>query len=267
MKVKSSNFGTRILTARKMFLTVRNMILTIYHRAVEILYPPCCPFCDQVLHQQEKKRGICILCQKELVYITENHCMKCGKQLYGERQEYCFDCSRRAHAYDGARALLSYQGKTKASLHRFKMANRRMYATIYAKELKRMLGRWMDSLHVDYLIPIPLYWKKERKRGYNQASILAVALSQRMKIPCLIRALYKHTETKAQKDLDAKQRQKNLEAAFVLQDEDTKQRLNGKCVLLVDDIYTTGGTVDAAASVLKKAGVIKVYVITVASGG
>lgn len=267
MKVRSSNFGTRFLTARKVFLPVCKMIFIIYHRAVELLYPPCCPFCDQVLHQQEKKRGICILCQKELVYITENHCMKCGKQLYEERQEYCFDCSRRAHAYDGARAIFSYQGKTKASLYRFKMANRRMYATVYAREIYRLLGLWLDSLEVDYLIPIPMHWKKERKRGYNQAAILANALQGQTQIPCLSGALYKHTETKSQKELDAKQRQKNLEVAFSIQNKAIKQLLKDKCILLVDDIYTTGGTVDAAASVLKQAGVAKVYVITVASGG
>lgn len=253
MKVRISNFGTRFLT--------------VYHRAVEILYPPCCPFCDQVLHQQEKNRGICAQCQKELVYITDNHCMKCGKQLYGERQEYCYDCSRRGHVYDCARAILSYQGKTKSSLHRLKTANRRMYATIYAKEMNRLLGRWVASLHVDYLIPIPLHWKKERKRGYNQALLLARAFSEQVEVRCLAKALCKHTETKAQKDLDAKQRQKNLEMAFVILDEDIKHLLKGKRVMLVDDIYTTGGTVDAAASVLKKAGVAHVYVITVASGG
>ncbi len=249
------------------FFTVINSIRLILERAVELLYPPCCPFCDQWLGKLEKQIGICRKCQNELVYITDVHCMKCGKPLSHAREEFCYDCTRRDHQYDQARALLSYQGKTKTSLYRFKNYNRREYARFYGDEIHRMLGTWIKNCHADYLIPIPLFHKKDNERGYNQALLLAEAISRRTGIMCLPNLLIKITDTRQQKELDVNQRQKNLERAFAISDSEKDFSLVGKRVVLVDDIYTTGATVDAAAAVLKRAKVSKIFVLTLAIGG
>ena len=247
--------------------TVLLQMMTILKRAVEELYPPCCPFCDDRLNRMEKEPGVCRKCQKQLVYITDSHCMKCGKPIENERVEYCYDCSRRRHNYEQARALFSYQGSVRGALYRFKMSNRREYGVFFGKEICKILGFWIRNCRADYLIPIPLTKEKERVRGYNQAQILARAISRQTGIPCKENMLVKHTETQAQKGLDARQRQKNLEQAFGIRTQCGDFVLAGKRVILVDDIYTTGATVDAAAAVLRKAGVWKIYVLTVAIGG
>lgn len=237
-------------------------------RAVELLYPPCCPFCDEVLEKREANRGICRKCQLRLVYITEKHCMKCGKPLSDEVAEYCYDCSRHRHFYTQARALLSYQGQTRAALYRFKYSNRREYAAFFGEEICRVWGRWIEHCRADYLIPIPMHDRKQRERGYNQAKVLARVIGRQMGIPVAEKVLIKVAETLPQKELSAGERRKNLQAVFqVSKRKASGTELYGKTVILVDDIYTTGATVDAAAEVLLRAGAIHVYVLTAAIGG
>lgn len=147
------------------FITNSFRILKPYiKRAVELLYPPCCPFCDSKLEHMEKQAGICRKCHPKLIYITNNHCMKCGKPLASERSEYCDDCIRHKHDYIQARALLSYQKQTREAMYRFKYHNRREYAGFFAKEMNSVLGRWIRHCKADCLIPIPLYAKKEGER-------------------------------------------------------------------------------------------------------
>lgn len=237
--------------------------------AVECLYPPCCPLCDKVLKKEERNLGICRRCQYRLVYITNNYCMKCGKPISSEIVEFCKDCKKHAHAYVQARSLLSYQGRTRESLYRLKYKNRREYAQFFSKEICQVLGPWIRQCNVEWIIPIPMFPGKERKRGYNQAQILAANIGRKMEISLLEDGLVKLQETKQQKDLTARERQKNLEAAFGIgfSAEKAGEKLVGKRILLIDDIYTTGATVDAAAKVLLREGVAAVYVLTVAIGG
>lgn len=129
-----------------------------------------------------------------------------------------------------------------------------------------MLGRWIYNCKGDYLIPIPMYYKKEQERGYNQAELLADIISKEMAIPVCKGLLQKIVETQNQKDLDREDRGKNLQQAFFIMPEHASI-LRGRTIFLVDDIYTTGATVDAASRCLKNAGAKKIYVITVATGG
>lgn len=242
------------------------LVQKIIIRAVDMVYPPCCPFCDQPLRQQEWQMKVCRNCQKQAVYITNNHCLKCGKFIYSEKEEFCYDCSRYSHHYDQARSILSYQGKSKEALYRFKKSNRKEYAEFFGEEICRLLGRWIYNCRGDYLIPIPLYYKSEGGRGYNQADILAKVISRKTGIPVCENLLQKVMETKQQKDLDKTERRKNLENAFVVLPEH-RALIDGKTVILIDDIYTTGATADAASKVLKDAGAARVFVVTVAIGG
>lgn len=242
-----------------------SFLQSIWGRAIDIIYPPCCPFCDLPL-EKPGGLGICTACQREIVYITERYCLKCGKALLQELEEYCWDCRRHSHYYEQARAILSYQKKTKEALYRFKKSNRQEYAAFFGKEICRLLGRWLYNLEGDYLIPIPLYKKNERARGYNQAELLANEIGAQLQIPVGKNILQKIQETKQQKDLGRADRRKNLESVFWVPPEGCRI-IKGKRIILVDDIYTTGATVDAAARMLKKSGAKEVYVVTVAIGG
>lgn len=227
-------------------------------RILDYIYPPRCPVCDGISAQ-----GICGSCRKKLSFITEDYCMRCGKPLDDERQEFCSDCKRRKHFFIQGRSLLSYQGPVRRSLYRLKYANKREYAEAYGKEMARYLGRWIRQQKITKIVPIPLHPARRKSRGCNQAALLARSLGKQMNIPVDEKLLYRTKKTAPQKALTGAERRINLEKAFIVKGNVcTDER-----ILLVDDIFTTGSTVDAAAKALKQTGDCHIFVASVAIGG
>lgn len=123
-------------------------------------------------------------------------------------------------------------------------------------------GDWICRRQVEEIIPVPLYPSKQRRRGYNQAELLADALGRAMQIPVNKKAVFRIRRTKPQKNLDDRQREQNLRGAFGV----SVQWRAPASVLLVDDIYTTGSTMHRISGMLKKAGAEKVYFLTISIG-
>jgi ComF family protein len=182
--------------------------------------------------------------------------MKCGGPVE-EGIEFCRECEGRSRAFDGGKSIYVYDDRMKASLMQFKYYGRREYGAFYARALcvfgEKEVRRW----NPDLILPIPLHKKKQRQRGFNQAQDLAVRVGETLGIPVETGILKKIRHTKSQKKLDAAQRRRNLEDAFAV-----TESLDGLNILLIDDVYTTGSTVEAAALCLKKAGAQKVYFLT-----
>lgn len=230
----------------------------IISKLLDYIYPPRCPLCDRI-----SPGGICGECRKKITYIREDYCLKCGKPLTDSRREYCDDCVKKKHAFTQGRALLSYAGAVKGSLYRLKYGNRREYAAVYGTELERELGRWIRQNRITLIVPVPLHRARRRKRGYNQAALLARSLGKCAGIPVDERLLCRMKRTSPLKTLSAQERKISLRDAFAVR----YPVRTGERILLVDDIYTTGSTADAAARCLKQAGKCRIYVITVAIGG
>ena len=225
---------------------------------LDYLYPPRCPVCEKI-----SAGGICPECRKKIQFIQKDYCMKCGKLLDHAQDEYCRDCRRRRHVFVRNRALLSYRGPVKLSLYQMKYGNRREYAVTYGQEMAKMFGPWIYHTGITRIVPIPLHASRKRKRGYNQAEWIARAMVKELKLPVDTRLLYRIRRTKPQKKLDDRQRKQNLKNAFEVRKKiDSRER-----ILLVDDIYTTGSTVDAAAGCLQNALGCQVYVAVIAIGG
>lgn len=159
-------------------------------------------------------------------------------------------------AIDRGRAAGHYQDALRDIIHAFKYEGRRSLAAPLAALMHRQAGDLLDG--VDWVIPVPLHWKRERDRGFNQAHDLA----RRLMPGRLLHALRRVKHTTVQAELPAARRHKNVRDAFALS-RGTHQ-LKGSIVLLVDDVSTTGATMDACARVLKDAGVKEVRAITAA---
>lgn len=149
----------------------------------------------------------------------------------------------------------------KKAMYRFKYSNRRSYARVFADYIMKYFGQWINRKQIDAIIPVPMYYKKQRVRGYNQAQVLANELAKRTHIPMVTDYVIRDKNTIPMKKLDDTARRLNLENAFKIR----KSSVLLKKVLLVDDIYTTGATVDAISKQLKLAGVKEIYCITVCS--
>ena len=224
-----------------------------------MVYPRTCPFCGKI---PEGKEMACKQCRVKLPYIKEPRCMKCSKPIIDIEEEYCYDCKIKKHSYVSGKAVWVYDDTMRTSISRYKYQGRLEYAHVYGEEIVRFYGEWI-KIHADVLVPIPLHKKKRQVRGFNQAEILAEVLGEKLQIPVGNNWLCRKKDTLPQKELSDTERLKNLTKAF----EVNKERFSsvGK-VMLVDDIYTTGSTIEACAKVLYDAGVKEVFFISLCIG-
>lgn len=224
-----------------------------------MLFPRRCPVCDRPVKPAGKK--ICDSCRGKLRFVQEAHCMKCGKPLLQGTEEYCTDCRGKRHEFIQGRSLYEYESAA-ASIYRFKYAKRREYAEFYGEELSKRFGEMIKRWKADAIVPVPIHEARRKERGYNQAELLAKQLGRSLKLPVKDDLIVRMKKTIPQKELNALQRQNNLKRAFKISKNDVKL----STIIVVDDIYTTGSTVDEMARVLKQAGVERVYVLTLAIG-
>ena len=143
------------------------------------------------------------------------------------------------------------------------------YADWYAEAIWQQYGTQLCGLEIDAVVPVPLHRSRRNERGYNQAELLAKRLAKRLRVPMWPRALKRTRKTTAQKYLGGRERQRNLESVFALGRSPWgtgSNWLEHKTILLVDDIYTTGGTAEACTRVLLGAGARAVYLVNVCIG-
>lgn len=241
-------------------INLKKVVTGIGEKLFSLLYPDICPFCGKVLKKEEE--AVCKSCAFKLPYISEPCCKKCGKPIRKVTEEYCFDCSRHPHAYDRGFAVWEHSLLVSKAIYQYKYHNRRIYSHFFAEEMIKSYESIIRKWKIQLIIPIPISKKRRRKRGYNQAGLIAKEISKYTGIPCDERALRRVKDTSPQKILSAQERKKNLRNAFAWQG-DFKMPKN---ILLIDDIYTTGTTIDAASIVLKRAGAEKVYFLTISIG-
>ena len=188
--------------------------------------------------------------------------MRCGKPVSSEEQEYCRDCQKRNYAFEQGRSLWRHVPPVSKAVYQFKFQNKRYYAEIFAGEMADEYGKWVRERGVEEILPVPLHSSRRRKRGYNQAELLAKELSEKLQIPMRKDVVFRVRRTKPQKQLDERGRERNLQGAFGIS-RHWKPPAN---VLVVDDIYTTGSTINQISKLLIRAGVEKVYFLTISIG-
>lgn len=202
------------------------------------------------------------MCREKIQYVQEPCCMRCGKPVALERTEYCHDCATKQHIYDRGCSLYLYSEEVSRAVQLFKYHNHRVYGKVFAEEMAKRFQRQIKTWNIQEIIPIPMYEKKRRQRGYNQTEILAKWFGRATGIPVNTEAVMRIRPTVPQKELNDTQRKRNLRGAF---------RVNPEWnpvgnVLLLDDIYTTGSTIDHVAYVLKKTRQMKVFFLTISIG-
>ena len=225
---------------------------------LDFIFPGRCAVCDTVLPWGQ--RELCDTCKKEIKYSSRSVCYKCGKPVK-EYEEYCYDCRNKEHYFKQGVALFPYE-YIRPSLYRFKYGGRKEYARFYGRQMAVCFGEKKSLWKPQALVPIPLHKKKHKKRGFNQAELVARELSRYWKIPVMENLVVRCKNTRPMKEIVGTDRQNNLKKAFKLGTNDVK--LN--TIIIIDDIYTTGSTIDAVAGECRKAGIENIYFITVSVG-
>jgi competence protein ComFC len=228
--------------------------------AVSLLYPPVCTICGRSIRPREY---LCDQCEAKAARIVVPFCQKCSEPFEGSITSAftCANCAHRMIYFDAAVAAYRGRGIVRQIIHEFK----------YGRQihLRHLVARWLYAAldderlcgrRFDLMIPVPLHPARQRERGFNQASLLAELLSARTSIcakPLLERTRYTTTQTA----LDRSERMENLHNAFCLR---KNADVRGLQVLLIDDVLTTGSTLNECARVLKQAGAFSVHAATAA---
>lgn len=203
-------------------------------------------------------KGFCGHCIQKIPFNNGKTCKFCGALILGDND--CCGTCRAKNFFDKAISSFDYVGYMQALIKNFKYANKRYLADIFAKYMSATL--MASGLNVDCVVAVPLSEKSLAKRGYNQSLLLARKVCELSNLPLIENNLIKIKDTDQQEKLSFKQRRENLLGAFKVTD---KTPFVGKNVLIVDDVKTTGTTLNRIAKVLKQSKANKVYGLTAVS--
>lgn len=234
---------------------------TLKHSLSRTLFPQRCPICGEVVEDDL----ICRPCRRVLVPVAEPKCRICGRHLSNGSEDLCDSCRTTVHFFNRVFSLFPYNDVIKKSIADFKYHGKCEYARFYAAELYDKFYKELVKISPDVIIPVPIHIDRLSSRGYNQASLITSELSKLTGIPEVTDLLLRTGKTIAQKELGPDERRKNLKSAFSINKNSDWFSKYIKAAVLVDDIYTTGSTLDACSNVLKRFGIKYVYAICVAS--
>ena len=238
---------------KKYFNTVKESFL-------DALYPKTCALCGNIL--LSKERGICRECSKTLRLVEEPRCKKCGKAIRDWQEEFCLDCRKHTHSFVCNRGIFSYNEQMQDAIARWKFQGRREYSQFFGDAMYYYGKSYIKHCEAQVLFSMPIHKDKKKLRGFNQAEDLAKIIEKYTQIPYLGDFLIRKRNTKAMKDLNANERRVNLRGAFDYLGENPGY----KRALLIDDIYTTGSSLDEVSKVLKAVGIEEVYTMTLCVG-
>jgi len=225
---------------------------------LEFIYPSHCGLCGSELGREE--RVVCVACWRDLDAISAPFCSLCGISL-SRFAPLCPSCGLRRHRFSFARSHTLFDPGLQKIIHMLKYGRKRSLAEPLASLMAVVMSGDSRFEDMEALVPVPLHPIKLRERGYNQSELLASKLSRLTGLPVLAGALIRTVNTPSQSQLNLSQRMINVQEAFRTR---TCQSVENRRIVLVDDVLTTGATVDACAAALLDAGAAEVSVITIA---
>ncbi|MBE6447054.1 MAG: ComF family protein [Alphaproteobacteria bacterium] len=230
------------------------LFLKIFNFVKNICFPLTCACCENFVEDE----GVCPSCWQQIRWMPDHLCKICGKPIDNE-DKICCDCIKVHPIFDKAIAVFAYDNFSKKMIFRFKNEDSTYLAPLFAKWIYGKIFDFIDE--IDVIVPVPISYWRRIFRKYNQTELLAKELHKSSHINYNPHILKKIHATEHQKGLTRTQRWRNLRKSFAVSDD---SNLQGKNVLLIDDVITTGATANECAKKLKEAGAEKVFVATIA---
>ena len=229
-------------------------------RALDVILPPRCVISGEIVERQGmlSPQG-----WTGLEFIASPFCKSCGVPFDYTLEEgaHCTQCLDFPPAYNSARAALRYNDASRDLILGFKHGDKTYAVKAFLPWLERAGKDMLES--ADYLVPVPLHPMRLLKRRYNQAALMAYALSNKTGVPCDPLGLRRVRSTPPQGHMNTGDRHKNVRKAFAVGERFSK-KIEDKNIVLIDDVYTTGATVRECTKVLKAAGAVRVDILTLA---
>lgn len=249
---------SKFLVSVKAFATRAKAKFSVAFSSVSsAIYPEniTCDVCKAELVADTRYR-LCAKCAENMPFNDQKKCLICGAPMENEA-DYCLRCQNNDSVFKKNRSPLVYEGLAKKLILQLKFGGKKYLATTLATMMADTFLK--EHMEADVIVPVPMSKAEEKKRGFNQSSLIAYELGARLGRPVLP-ALIKNRETSQQKALTAKDRSENLKGAFVC----IYKEVSGLKVLLVDDVFTTGATANECARALYKSRAKEVNVLTAA---
>ncbi len=233
-----------------------------FRALLDILYPPLCHVCRTFI-PDDGTMHLCDSCSGKIIPVISPKCTVCGIPFNTENglDHVCGACATVKRPFVSARAAVRFGGPAQELIHRFKYGKKVHLSRPLGLLTVQHLSGFLEETGVEMIVPVPLHPRRLRERGFNQAVLLADFLSRSRRIPISRNNLRRIRWTEPQVNLSPEDRIKNVRGAFAVR---RPELLEGKKLLLVDDVYTTGSTVSECAKVLKRTGAGEVHVATVA---
>jgi ComF family protein len=235
---------------------------------IDLIYPPRCLVCGKFLngYTSNSELAFCPDCFGDFISISTPHCTICGTPFVSKQGEDhpCEKCIRKPPLFEAIYSPYLYQGALMNAIHRFKYGSKNSYAKHLGPLLAHFAGQILQSNDSTVLMPVPLHPKKLRQRGFNQSLLLARHVAREIDSKLDFLSLRRVKYTESQTGLNQDERRKNVKGAFRIVKPDA---VDGKEVLLVDDVATTGYTLNECARVLLKAGAERVRCLVLARTG
>ena len=235
------------------------------HALLDLFYPRSCLHCKRNLNNS-RELYICEDCNRQIPYVNEFHCIRCGAAIgpysTSMAKEGCPVCKGKCLHFDTMTAAAHYDGVMKTLIHQFKYARQKFLfrilndVVITQKNLKEIVP------DIDVIVPVPLYWLKKMYRGFNQSELLSLGIQRYFSKPISANNLCRIKNTESQTHLSKSQRQANIHNAFFVK---YPRSFQGKKVLLVDDVLTTGVTASECSKKLKESGARCVHLLVLAN--
>lgn len=239
-------------------------LYNLLNGVLDVVYPRICLACKRRRADKHNSNILCGHCAGAIEFSLPPFCHCCGRHLEPRdlHKDLCAPCRRAGPAFDRAYSACAYQGVIRELIHEFKY-NGKDYL---GKYLSSFMTGFIDAYGVpvsdmDYIIPVPLHASRLREREFNQAHLLARAIADRFDKPVVADTLRRRRPTRMQATLDTGARRENMRGSFTAAQGCS---LNGRRVLLIDDVLTSGATASDAARALKAAGAELVFVMTLA---
>lgn len=229
-----------------------------------VLFPLHCLLCESPVDSY-KNAAVCPQCWGKIRPLPDSLCVRCGYPFLffsgASAVTLCGPCRRNYYYFDFARAVSVFEEPLREIIHSFKYKKRLSLSRPLAQRLADSYLRMAAQFDVEGVVPVPLHPSRRRERGFNQAEAMARHFCRRVNLPLLGGSLSRIRPTLIQAGLSRRGRRLNMKGAFYIKQPEI---LRGKKILLMDDVFTTGATLNECSRILKEAGVARVSVLTLA---
>lgn len=260
-KIPGANCAICRININNYIFNMQKYLSNLWNFAIKSIFPPKCVRCNDIVTSDAT---LCLTCWNNIEFIEEPSCKQCGIPFKFDikNSSICIKCNGNTFCFDSASSIFKYDKFSKKIIHNLKYGDKTYLSNYLATWVKKKI--FTRSTHkYNWIVSVPMHRKQLNNRLYNQSTLLAKSLSKKLNVPFLNNALIKTKYTHAQTSMNKYNRRTNIKDSFAFNDI-YKTLIKNSSIILIDDVYTTGATLNECSKILKKHHCSQIKVVTIA---